>query len=242
MPRFFTEVPVSGEIHITGDDASHISRSLRMKEGESLVACDTDGFEHRCVIRSIAQEEITLEVISSEKGKTEPPYRAVVYQSLVKGDKFDTVIQKAVECGASAIVPVLTSRATVRLTKADAEKKRVRWRRIAEESAKQCGRCIIPRVEAMLTFDEAIRHSRECEDISLFCYECEDKVSLRRAIGARDFGSVGIFIGPEGGYSPEEASHAAELGAVSVSLGRRILRTESAAPFVLSAVSYEKEV
>lgn len=241
MPRFFVDPENINESRavITGDDAAHISRSLRMKSGEGLTLCDTAGIEYDCRIVTAAADEVVLEVISSHRSENEPPYRATVYQSLVKGDRFDTVIQKSVESGAVRIVPVLTQRATVRLTKADAEKKRARWQRIAEEAAKQCGRAVIPEIGALMTFREAI----SAEGMRLFCYEGERCVSLRGALaGKAPEGEIGIFIGPEGGYSPEEAEEAAAAGAVSVSLGKRILRTESAAPFVLACLSYEYEL
>lgn len=241
MPRFFVGPENINERSavITGDDAAHISRSLRMKGGEGLTLCDASGTEYDCRIVTAAADEVVLEVISSHRSENEPPYRATVYQSLVKGERFDTVIQKSVESGAVRIVPVLTQRATVRLTRADAEKKRARWQRIAEEAAKQCGRAAIPEIGALMTFREAISTG----GVRLFCYEGERCVSLRGALaGSAPEGEIGIFIGPEGGYSPEEAEEAAAAGAVSVSLGKRILRTESAAPFVLACLSYEYEL
>lgn len=162
MPRFFVGPENINERSavITGDDAAHISRSLRMKGGEGLTLCDASGTEYDCRIVTAAADEVVLEVISSHRSENEPPYRATVYQSLVKGERFDTVIQKSVESGAVRIVPVLTQRATVRLTRADAEKKRARWQRIAEEAAKQCGRAVIPEIGALMTFREAISTGR----------------------------------------------------------------------------------
>lgn len=242
MPRFFIP-PTSlspDRITVTGDDARHISRSLRMKPGESLTVCSPDGIEYDCVIAEITAEAVLLDVRSSAPSANEPPYRAVVYQSLVRGERFDTVIQKSVEFGAARIVPVATARATVKLSAADAEKKRVRWQRIAEEAAKQCGRACIPEVAPLMTFDRAIA---EAGGTRLFCYEDERTLHLRDAVAsAGDVSEFSIFIGPEGGYAAEEAALAAEVGAQTVSLGRRILRTESAAPFVLACLSYALEV
>lgn len=240
MPRFFvTSDAISPDrITITGDDARHISRSLRMKSGESLTVCSPDGIEYDCVIAEITAEAVILDVLSSAPSANEPPYRAVVYQSLVRGERFDTVIQKSVEFGAHRIVPVATARATVKLSAADAEKKRVRWQRIAEEAAKQCGRACVPEVAPLMTFDRAIS---EAGGTKLFCYEDERTLHLRDAI-SEEIGEFSIFIGPEGGYAPEEAALAAQAGAQTVSLGRRILRTESAAPFVLACLSYALEV
>lgn len=242
MPRFFvtSDLITPERVTVRGDDARHISRSLRMKPGENLTVCSPDGVEYDCTIAQITAEEVLLDVLSSAPSANEPPYRATVYQSLVRGERFDTVIQKSVEFGAAAIVPVATSRATVKLSASDAEKKRARWQRIAEEAAKQCGRARVPEVAPLLTFDRAVA---QASGTRLFCYEDERTLHLRdTVVEAGDKSEFSIFIGPEGGYSPEEAALAAEAGAQTVSLGRRILRTESAAPFVLACLSYALEV
>ena len=148
------------------------------------------------------------------------------------------MIQKSVESGAVRIVPVLTQRATVRLTRADAEKKRARWQRIAEEAAKQCGRAVIPEIGALMTFREAISTG----GVRLFCYEGERCVSLRGALaGSAPEGEIGIFIGPEGGFSPEEIAQL-DKDMHRISLGRRILRTETAGMATLSMLIYELDI
>ena len=246
MPRFFvSESQINRgentEIKITGEDASHISRSLRMKTGDSISVCDMAGIEYNCVISSIDADTVTAVVSSSGHSQNEPPYKVVVYQSLCKGDKFDTVVQKAVELGAFSIVPVLTSRSTVRLKKEECMKKIVRWQRIAEAAAKQCGRGLIPEVREMLDFREAA-DAASCSDISLFCYEGERDVRLPDVLGKQPVPSeISVFIGPEGGFSINEAEYAVKAGMTAVSFGKRILRTESASGFVLSCISYEYE-
>jgi 16S rRNA (uracil1498-N3)-methyltransferase len=153
MPRFFvtaSDIASDGEktvIRISGDDAAHITKVLRMRIGESVVACDMAGCEYDSVIREVGSE-VLLEVISKKSSENEPPYRVAVYQALVKGDRFDTVIQKATELGANEIVPVITSRCTVKLDASDYRKKVERWQRIALEAAKQCGRGTIPTVRS----------------------------------------------------------------------------------------------
>lgn len=242
MPRFFVN---PGQISvdkasavITGDDARHISRSLRMRVGERLTLCDGCGTDLPAVISQITADTVTLALGEGVPCESEPPYRAVVYQALVRGERFDAVIQKSVEFGAAAIVPVATERATVRLSAADAEKKRARWQRIAAEAAMQCGRGVIPTVEGVLTFGEALASAR---GLRLFCYEEERTVHLRDVLASAEgqgaVREVSVFVGPEGGFAPDEAEAARTAGAVSVSLGRRILRTESAAPFVLACLA-----
>ena len=244
MPRFFVSPSqiTDSVVTITGEDAHHISRSLRMRVGESLTVCDGAGTDFDCVIGSFTSDTVTLTVRSSMPSAGEAPYRAAVYQSLVRGEKFDTVIQKSVEYGASRIVPVITSRAEVKLSPADAEKKRVRWQRIAAEAAKQCGRGVVPEVAPAETFAEAVASA---PGLKLFCYENEHTVHLRDALADAaadgDVSEVSIFVGPEGGYSEAEAEAAEAALCRVISLGRRILRTESAAPFVLAALSFAWE-
>ncbi len=243
MPRFFVDgsavISEDGRksIIITGADAHHISRSLRMRIGEELVCCDGAGTDYVCRTCRITDTEVTLSVVSESASLTEPPYRATVYQALVKEDKLDTVIQKSVELGACRIVPFTTPRCTVKLDGRDTAKKLERWNRIAAEAAKQCGRGIIPTVGEPMTFSEMIVEAAKA-DVPLFCFEREN-APLREALTRG--GTVSVVVGPEGGFSDEEAEKAVTAGMKSVSLGRRILRTESAAPHVLSCVSFAFE-
>lgn len=249
MPRFFIDAgqisPDGATAVITGDDARHISRSLRMRVGESLTLCDGCGTDISATISQISADAVTLALTSRVPCESEAPYRAVVYQALVRGERFDAVIQKSVEFGAAAIIPVATERATVRLSAADAAKKLARWQRIATEAAMQCGRGVIPRVGAPMPLGEALRGGA---GVRLFCYEEERTVHLRDALAASEaeaqhaLREVSIFVGPEGGFAPDEAEAARAAGAISVSLGRRILRTESAAPFVLACLAMRWEL
>ena len=241
MPRFFISpdsvAPDGATAVVTGDDARHISRSLRMRVGEAITLCDGQGTDFAGEIAAIDADSVTVAVRGSSHCTSDPPYRAVVYQALVRGERFDAAIQKSVEFGASAIVPVATERATVRLDSRDAEKKRVRWQRIATEAAMQCGRGVIPAVGGLVSFGEAIATA---PGLRLFCYEEERTLHLRDALkGVDPNAEISLFVGPEGGFSGAEAEAARAAGAVSVSLGRRILRTESAAPFALACLAYE---
>ncbi len=249
MPRFFVTASQIGTrddgtktVLIAGDDASHITRSLRMKAGDKLVVCDMARVEYECRIISTG-ETVTAAVVSERETVSEPPYKAVLYQALVKGDKFDTVVQKAVECGVSKIVPVLTDRCVVRLSKKDCEKKCARWQKIADEAAKQCGRGVLVPVGSLLTFREAADDASRA-DLPLFCYEGEDGETVKSAASSFDGRpeTVSFMIGSEGGFSAGEAEYARERGMRSVGLGSRILRTETASSFVLACLSYEFEL
>ena len=249
VPRFFVTASQIGvrddgtkTVLISGDDASHIVRSLRMKEGERLTVCDMARREYDCKIVSLG-DTVTAEVTDERDSASEPPYRATLYQALVKGDKFDTIVQKAVECGVCRIVPVLTDRCVVRLTKKDCEKKTARWQRIADEAAKQCGRGALVKVEGLMTYKKAISDAASYS-LPLFCYEGEETKSLRDALDSHDKTpeTVSIVIGSEGGFSVAEAEYAASQGMISVGLGKRILRTETASSFVLACLSFKYEI
>ena len=247
MPRFFvtsSDIDKSGEvvkITVRGDDAVHISRVLRMRCGEHIDICDENGCEYDTVVSEVGNE-VVLDVISSRLSVNETPYKATVYQALVKGDRFDTVIQKSTELGVHTIVPVITSRCTVKLAESDYSKKTERWQRIAYEAAKQCGRAIIPVVTNPVKFTHAIKMASET-DIPLFCYEAGGTRSLADILSNREKPeTASIFIGPEGGFSEDEATVATESGMIMTGLGNRILRTETAAPFVLSCLSFKYEL
>lgn len=248
MPRFFIPNSAVGirddgtkTVIICGDDAMHIVKSLRMKAGEKLEVCDMGRREYSCVITEIG-ETVFAQVESEKESDTEPPYTAILYQALVKGDKFDTVVQKAVECGVSKIIPFISDRCVVRLDKKGAAKKAERWQRIALEAAKQCGRAVIPEIGELMTFKEAADDAAKA-DIPLFCYEAERGYTLPSALRSTpDAHIVSIVIGSEGGFSVAEAEYAEKAGMKSIGLGKRILRTETASSFVLACISYELEL
>ena len=247
MPRFFVRDDAirllpdgTREIVLTGADAAHVTKSLRMQCGDGLTVCDGARKEYRGTITSLGAE-VTVAVDSVADAVTEPPYEAVLYQALVKGDKFDTVVQKAVECGAAAIVPVLTDRCTVRPDDKGIGNKLTRWRRIAAEAAGQCGRGIVPEVRELMTLREAVAEAGKA-DAPLFCFEGDGTLPLPAAIRGKDIRTVSLLIGPEGGFSEADVALARENGMIPVGLGRRILRTETASGFVLACLSYELEL
>ena len=244
MARFFVnkENISDGKITIIGDDAHHIARSLRMAEGDEAVVCDGEGKEYRCVLSKIRDEECICNIIEEISSSVESPVSITLCMAYPKGDKLETVIQKAVELGAARIIPFESSRCIKRPKAEKADKQTQRLARIAEEAAKQCGRAKIPEVTRPVSFGQMLDMANE-SDLVLLCYENEDEKSLKSALSTPHVpGSIAVIVGSEGGFSPEEAKQAISAGAISVSLGKRILRCETAPAFVLSAISYALEL
>lgn len=244
MPRFFLSsgAPENGTFIITGDDAKHISFSLRMRRGEHLVVCDGEGTDYDCEITDMDGQQVVLTILRAQPTVTESPVKIRLYQSVPKGDKFEYIVQKAVELGVSEIVPVYSSRCIVKPDAKSEEKRIARLGRIAEEAAKQCGRGIIPRVLPHMRYADAVKN---CGENAFVCYEDEKAFSLKAYL--QDFSEKGgktlaFFVGPEGGYAAEEIALAAEYGISSVKLGARILRSETASGFVLSSITYAFEL
>ena len=223
-------------ITISGEDARHIARSLRMRVGEALTVCDGEGTDYDGVIEELDGESVTVRVERSHPSKGEPRAQVTVYQGYPKGDKLEFIIEKAVELGACEIVPVMTERSVARPDGAQAAKKAVRWQRHALEAAKQCGRGVVPRVAPLTDFAK-LQPLLERHELVIFCYE-EGGMSLRDIFAdcAKMPSSVGIFIGAEGGIAQREAQHLADCGAVAATLGTRILRCETAPIAALTAV------
>lgn len=248
MPRFFVSKENINEeermISILGEDAFHIARSLRMAVGDSLTVCDGEGRDYDCILTKIRDDRVDCDINEAKLCPAEPPYKATVYQALVKGERLDVAIQKSVEFGVSAIVPFESSRCIVRMKGEKEGSKSQRRRRIAAEAAKQCGRGIVPDVSEPMSFGDMLAEAAKC-DLAIFCYEKEGERMLGttlESLRAEPPKSVAIVVGPEGGFSPEEAERAEAAGLSLLGLGRRILRTESAAAFVLACLSSEFEL
>lgn len=243
MPRFFISPKdlSEGVARISGDDARHIARSLRMAVGDRITVCDGTGMEYDCSLSYIRDEECLATVESSVESSREPERKITLYMAYPKGDKLEIVTQKAVELGASVIVPFESERCIKRPAADRQEKQTARLSRIAAEAAKQCGRALLPTVEPPISFPELVRRvAGSGEDsLTLFCYEGERTLSLKAALeGAENPKSISVIVGSEGGFSPVEAEKIISAGALSVSLGKRILRCETAPDYVLSAISY----
>ena len=254
MPRFFVlsnEIE-DGVVTLKGDDAHHVAYSLRLAAGEHItVVCD--GVAYDCTLEAFSSDKskpwVTARVCAAYPVDTEPPYEAVLYQALPKGDKLDTIIQKAVECGASRVIPFESSRCIAR-AKPEAEiRKTERRQRISEEAAKQCGRGMIPEILPTVSFNAMLETASQA-DLVLFCYEADGTLPLPRVLNDRlpiispteSRPTVAIIVGSEGGFSPDEAAEAARRGFAMIGLGKRILRCETAPSFVLSCLSYQYEL
>jgi 16S rRNA (uracil1498-N3)-methyltransferase len=241
MYRFFTERSriVDGKVHITGDDVNHICNVLRMKKGETILVSCGDEWEYTCSISSLTEDEVVADVTDAQKPGKELASRIYLFQCLPKSDKMETVIQKAVELGAYEVVPVSSKRCIVKLDRKRAKQKVTRWNGIAESAAKQAKRMIIPEVHEIMTFRDALAMAQEM-DVKLIPYEMENGMSrTRELLGAITCGqSIAVLIGPEGGFEEAEVELAKEAGFSSVTLGKRILRTETAGMTVLSILMY----
>ena len=246
MPRFFIRqnqieyIENEKIVTITGDDAHHISRALRMAAGEKIEVCDMQKNLYLCELFHFGEGEVKARVLSEGKADTEPPHFIRLYQALAKGEKMETIIQKSIECGACEIVPFSSERCVVKLDKKDEKKKTERWQKIASAAAKQSGRGVIPQVKEVLSFKELLE---KIDGTVLFCYEGEDTVTIKEALkNSKITGDVSVIIGSEGGFSQKEAELLKEKGAISVGLGKRILRCETAPTFALACISYELEL
>ena len=249
MPRFFIDPSDmhDGQVVLRGENAHHAAYSLRLAPGDRIRVCDGVAV-HLCELVAFDSETATANVLSTSPIDSEPPFCAHLYQALPKGDKLDTVIQKAVECGVSAVTPFESSRCIVRQKPEAEARKTERRARIAEEAAKQSGRGVIPAVSPTVSFSAMLDAAAKA-DLVLFCYEAEGTRPLRDILEAaeRTFPTdrvpqIAIVIGPEGGFSPEEAATASKRGFAMTGLGPRILRTETASGFVLASLVYALEL
>lgn len=229
-------------IYIEGSDVNHMKNVLRMRIGEELVVSDGNNLQYRCAVEGYEGGNAVLEILEELPVDTELPSRIYLFQGLPKQDKMELIVQKAVELGAYQIVPVATKRAVVKLDEKKAAKKALRWQQIAESAAKQAGRGVIPKVASVMSYKEALKCAKGL-DVLLIPYElAEGMEETRKVIEViRPGQSVGIFIGPEGGFEKEEVELAMEYGAKAITLGKRILRTETAGLTALSVLMFHLE-
>ena len=245
MYHFFVEPEQiqDKEIIITGSDVNHIKNVIRLKVGDEIsISNGIDGRDYRCGIAQITEDEVRCELRFIKEDGVELPVKVCLFQGLPKGDKMELIVQKAVELGASQVVPVATRRSVVKLDEKKAAKKTQRWQQIAESAAKQAGRGYIPQVSSVLSYPEALQMAGEL-DVLLIPYElAEGMEEARKVVASIAQGqSVGIFIGPEGGFEKEEVDAAIRQGAKAITLGRRILRTETAGLAILSILMFHLE-
>ena len=247
MARFFVSPGQIGpaSVSIFDGDVNHIRKVLRMKAGDELTVSDGDGTDYFCRIRSISEEVVVCDIVDSWTSYVELPVKLHLFQGLPKADKMELIIQKAVELGAYEIVPVAMSRSIVKLDEKKAGKKTARWQGISESGAKQSGRAIIPEVKSPMSYKNALEYAKTLDAI-IVPYEKADGIEVSRELISKlcsdeNIKSIGIFIGPEGGFAEKEIEQALEAGATPITLGRRILRTETAGLAVLSILMYQLE-
>ena len=239
MPRFFTQDITEAGGCITGEDAKHIAKVLRMKVGDELTVCDTKGRDYDCMIEEIGAGEVRLKVLSV--AQSEPDVRVHLYQAMPKADKMETIIQKAVELGAASITPVMTRRCVSRPDAKSMDKKLVRYNRIALEAAKQCGRGVVPPVLPLLELPQALEQMQRT-GCSILFYENATAPAKQVIAKARESGKeleIAVLIGAEGGFDEDEVALAREHGCHILSLGKRILRCETAPLAALTILMYE---
>lgn len=245
MNRFFENIPKSLEagelIGLSGENSRHISAVLRLRSGETITICDGAGTDYICELAETGKTRAAVRVNSIEKNTAEPKTRVVLFQALPKADKMELIIQKCVELGITEIIPFVSEHSVSRPDDKGRAAKFERWEKISEAAAKQSRRGIIPVVHEITGFDGALDTARGLGHV-FFADECERAHTLRDELKRIvTGGSVGFFVGPEGGFSEAEREALRQAGISGVSLGSRILRTETAAFAVLVCVNYEME-
>ena len=245
MHRFFIDTHqinfIQNRIIIENEDVRHISRVLRLKEKDKVEICDGKNTEYICEIQSVDKNSVSLSIIGKEQSFKEPPIKTVLYQGSPKGDKMNLIIQKTVELGITEIIPVKMKRTIVQFDDKNKQKKVDRWQRVALEAAKQSRRGIVPAVHFPLNFDQALEHSKK-NQLNIMPYENENKKGFRtvmESLNKDNIDKIGIWIGPEGGLAEEEVANAINNGVHLITLGPRILRTETAGFITLSLIMYE---
>ena len=245
MPKFFVneEQIQKEDVKVIGNDVKHIKNVLREKVGNELIICNTSNKkDYLCKIEEISEEYIKCKIEKELENNSESNIQVTIMQGLPKADKMELIIQKSVELGANSIIPVNMKRCVVKLEGKDEIKKNERWQKIAESAAKQCGRGFIPEVKHLINVKEICNWINEY-DVIIVAYENEKENTLKaelKKLKATDL-KIGIVIGPEGGFEESDIKLLKESGAKIVTLGDRILRTETVALNVLSIIMYEFE-
>lgn len=238
MPRFFAETDMEDpQYTVTGEDAKHLIKSLRVKVGEHIVFSTPSQMDVETEVANVERNAVTFQILGRKKNDTETKIGFHLYACLSKGEKFEQVIRQTTELGISEITPVLSKFCVSRPDERSMEKKLERYQKIAKEAAGQSGRGKIPVIHDLMIFDKALVSSAEENDCTLFYYE-DSEASIREMKLPENPQKIGFFIGSEGGFSREEAQAAAILGFPMISLGKRILRTETAPVAALSVLNY----
>ncbi len=244
MQHFFVtpDQVMEDRIFVEGSDVNHMKHVLRMRTGEQVRISDGNNLTYLCEIAGYEEDRAVLAIRERELSDVELPSRIYLFQGLPKQDKMELIVQKAVELGVYEVIPVATKRAVVKLDEKRAKKKVERWQEIARSAAKQAGRGYIPEVKNVMSYGEALRYS-ESLDVVLIPYELAEGRKETKAVieSIRSGQSIGIYIGPEGGFEKAEVEDAIAAGAKAITLGKRILRTETAGLTTLSILMFHLE-
>ena len=235
MHRFFIRQPISDCVTLRGEDVKHITRVLRLREGDTITLCDGQNHECTATIETIAKDAVDCRCSTPMLCETEPDARVTLFQGLPKTGKMETIIQKCVELGIDTVIPMRTEYCVVQPKESFADRIE-RWQRVAEEAAKQCRRGIIPKIGNLIKITDI---DMSAYDLCLVAYENERNTSLKKSLRAFTGTSIAVLIGPEGGFSVTEIEQLEQKGVQSVSLGKRILRTETAGMAMLAQIMYE---
>lgn len=240
MSRFFVSAEqfIGGKVNIIGSDVNYITNVLRLKTGSFISVYDGRGKACLARIDDIEKNKVGCAVIEEFSAAPEPLIRITLVQGLPKGDKMETIIQKCTELGVSEFIPLNCQRSIVKIIREKVAGKVSRWQKVALEASRQCRRSVVPKVKEPKELKEVLNSLPEGA-LSLLFWEKEDKYSLKDCLRAASSINIFLFIGPEGGFTAEEVELAKEFGAIPVSLGPRILRTETAGPAVTSIIQYE---
>lgn len=241
MPKFFVlpEQVEEDKIILKGEDAKHIATVLRGKPEDIITVCDGNGMDYKCKLNSVNAKSVEALITERKYCDVEPKTTITLFQGLPKADKMELIIQKCIELGVDEIIPVMTERTVVKFGSDEKEKKKIeRWQKIAESAAKQSGRGKITKIGQVCTLKQALEKASQKDGI-LLPYEEEKERTLKDFFSVFEGNSLALFIGPEGGFSKEEIEMASKKKAIIVTLGKRILRTETAGMSVLSVLYYE---
>lgn len=244
MNQFFVEESqIQGsEIIIEGTDVNHIKNVLRMKTGEEVMISNGTDKHYICSIMTISEQQVVAKIVDIDTNSTELPVKLYLFQGLPKADKMELIIQKSVELGVHEIIPVAMKRCVVKLDAKKEKSKLARWQGIAESAAKQSKRMVIPNISRVMNFKEAVAYAKSL-DYNIIPYEFANGMERSKQVvkSLGQYKSVGIFIGPEGGFEEAEIAYAKENNMQIISLGKRILRTETAGLTALSIIMFELE-
>lgn len=232
MPRFFCIDKKEEMFYLDKEDSKHIIKSLRMKDGDDIVICDKNGYDYDCKI-IICDDIVRAKIISKKMNDTEADIKITLYQAMAKGDKFETIVQKAVELGVYEIVPVITNRCISRPDKKSLKKKIERYNKISLSASKQSGRGIVPKVRGMIDYKSAVAEMKQ-SDMSILFYE--NGGSNLKDYSYQNLKTISFMIGSEGGFDASEVDFAKENDIIIMGLGKRILRCETASIAALSAL------